>query len=70
VVAVAHSSAAGVTPDLGGHKEEAEPRGRQGRVPQRSGVGLRLAVEQHQPAVQVVGQHRQLKVIPVHVEAT
>jgi len=29
-------------------------------VPQLGGVGLRFAVEQHQPTVQVVGKHRQL----------
>ena len=38
-------------------------------MPQCGGVGLRLAVEQHQPTVQVVGQHGQLEVIAVPFEA-
>src|SRR5881397_1936519 len=33
-------------------------------------VGLRLAVKQHQPGIQVVGQHGQLEMIPVNVKAT
>src|ERR1035437_1950565 len=53
VIAVAHPGAAGVAPDFGGHEEEAEPRGRQSRVPQLGGILLRFAVEQHQPTVQV-----------------
>ena len=61
-------SAACVTPDLGRHEQEAEPRGRQRRVPQFGGISLRLAVEQHQPAIQVVRQHGQLEVIAVHVK--
>jgi hypothetical protein len=48
------------------YSQEAEPRGRQSRMPQFGGVGLRFAVEQHQPAVQVLRQHGQLEVIAVH----
>ena len=47
-----------MAPDLGHHSQEAQMRGRQRRAWQRRGTGPRLAVEQHQPAVQIVGQHR------------
>jgi hypothetical protein len=38
-------------------------------MPQLGGGGLRLAVKQRQPAVQVVRQHGQLEVIAIHVKA-
>src|ERR1019366_4260389 len=53
VVAVAHPGPPCMAPDFGSHEEEAEARGRQRRVPQLRGIVLRLALEQHQPAVQV-----------------
>src|ERR1022692_1778289 len=46
VIAVVHSGATGVPPDLSRHEQEAQSRGSQGRVAQFGGVGLRLAIEQ------------------------
>jgi hypothetical protein len=42
-----------MAPDFGGHEEETEPRRRQSRVSQLGDIVLWLAVEQHQPTVQV-----------------
>ena len=56
-------------PDLGRHEQKAQPRRRQGGVPQLLRGGVGFALEQQQPAVEVVGQHDQLKVIAVHVKA-
>ena len=38
LIAIAHASAPGVAPDLGGYEQEAQPRGRQSCVLQRGGV--------------------------------
>src|SRR5438105_258955 len=69
VIAVADASATGMTPDFGGDEEEPESGCGQRRMLQRVHVGLRLAVKEHEPGVKVIGQHGQLKMIPVHVKA-
>src|SRR5713226_1098805 len=66
MIAVPHQHSAGVAHDLGRQKQETQSRGRQRGVTQVLGLDLLLAVEQHQPTVQVVGQHRQLEVHTVH----
>jgi hypothetical protein len=38
-------------------------------VAQFGDFDIRFAVERHQPTVQVVGQHRQLEMIAIYVEA-
>ena len=53
-------------PDLGRQEQEPQTRRRQRRVPHRSYCCAFLAIEQLQPAVQVVGQHRDLKPVAVH----
>ena len=69
MVAVADAGATSMTPDLGGDEEKAESGGGQRRMLERVDVGLRFAVEQHQPSIQVVSEHGQLKMIPIHVKA-
>ena len=66
MIAVADTDPTGVAPDLGREKQKPQTGCRQRGVLQRFYFGLLLAVEQHQPTVQVVGQHRQLEVIAVH----
>src|SRR6266404_2460348 len=66
MIAVPHQHSAGVSHDLGCQEQETQSRGRQRGVAQILGLGLLLPVEQHQPAVQVIGQHRQLEVHTVH----
>src|SRR5215467_16097548 len=66
MVAVAHADSSRVAPDLGGQKQKPQTSRRQRRVLQSVEFGRFLAIEQHQPAVQVVGQHRQLEVVAVH----
>ena len=53
-------------PDSGGHEQEPQPRRRQRRVSHGSDFDIFLAIEQLQPTVQVVGQHRDLKPVAVH----
>lgn len=60
MIAIADADPAGVMPDLGCEKQKAQTGRRQRGVLQRGHLGLFLAVEQHQPAIQVVGQHHQL----------
>src|SRR5258706_391992 len=66
MIAVPHQHSAGVAHDLGRQEQETQSRGRQRDVAQILGLSLFLPVEQHQPTVQVVGQHRQLEVHTVH----
>src|SRR5437773_2811404 len=66
MIAVPHQHSAGVAHDLGCQEQETQSRGRQRGVAQILGLGLLLPVEQHQPAVQVIGQHGQLEVHTVH----
>ena len=66
VIAVADAHPSGRPPDLGRHEQEPRPRRRQCRVSHRSDFGAFLAIQQLQPAVQVVGQHRDLKPVAVH----
>ena len=63
MVAVAHADSSRVAPDLGGQKQKPQTSRRQRRVLQSVEFGRFLAIEQHQLAVQVVGQHRQLEVV-------
>jgi hypothetical protein len=51
-------------PDLGRQEQEPQTRRGQRRVPHRSDFSAFLAIEQLQPAVQVVGQHRDLEPAP------
>ena len=69
MVAVADASAAGMTPDFSSDEEKPESGCGQRRMLQRVHVGLGLAVKEHEPGVQAIGQHGQLKMIPVHVKA-
>ena len=69
VIAVADAHSSRVPPDLGGQEQEAQPCRLQRRVMQSLAARAFLAVEQQQPAVQVVGQHRQLKVIAIGLKA-
>src|SRR5438270_2805781 len=66
VIAIADTHTPSVTPDLGREKQEAQACRRQRGVLERCYLGVFLAVEQHQPAVQVVGQHHQLEMVAVH----
>ena len=51
VITVADARPTRMTPDFGGDEEKAESRSGKRRMLQRVGIGLRLAVEQHQPCV-------------------
>jgi hypothetical protein len=57
VIAVADPHPPSVTPDLGREKQKPQARRRQRNVLERFYLGIFLAIEQHQPAIQVVGQH-------------
>src|SRR5438046_9345648 len=65
MVAVAYADSSRVAPDLGGQKQKPQTSRRQRRMLQSVDLALFLTIEQHQPAVQVVGQHRQLEVVAV-----
>src|SRR5579872_1885409 len=57
MIAVADAGATRMTPDLGGDEDETESSRGQGRMLERIHVGLGLAVEQHEPGIQVVSEH-------------
>src|SRR3954464_14446540 len=57
VIAVADPHAPSVAPDLGCEKQESQAGCRQRSVLESFDLGVVLAIEQHQPAIQVIGQH-------------
>src|SRR3984885_9382112 len=70
VIAIADAYSPCMPPDLGREEQEPQTRSRQRGVPHRSDLSTFLAVEQLQPTVQVVGQHRNLKPDAVHHPAS
>ena len=66
LIAVADAHSSGMAPDFGRQKQKTQSRRRQSRMFHLGCVGRLFPVEQQQPAVQVVGQHGQLKVNAVH----
>ena len=66
MIAVADAHASGMAPDLDRQKQKTQSRRRQSRMFHLGCAGRLFPIEQQQPAVQVVGQHGQLKVNAVH----
>ena len=66
MIALVDAHSAGMLPDLGLQKQKTQLRRGQLRMFQFCCVGRLFPIEQGQPAVQVVGQHGQLKVNAVH----
>src|ERR1700719_1143955 len=64
--AVADAHASRMSPDTRRQKQKLQPGRGQRSVAQRFHLGLLFPVEQHQPAVEVVSQHGELKVNAVH----
>src|SRR6266478_8658352 len=61
VIAVADPDATGVAPDFRCQEQETQTRDGQGGVLEFRYRRLLFPLEQHQPTVEVVGQHRDLK---------
>src|SRR5256884_9144954 len=55
-----------MTPDLGRQKQKTQSRRGQLRMFHLRWVGRLFPIEEHQPAVEVVGQHGQLEMHAVH----
>ena len=61
LVAIADAYPSGVFPNLGGHKQKTQTRRRQRRMLKFLRRHSLFPLKQQQPAIQVVGQHHQLK---------
>ena len=68
LIIVMNASATGMSPDLGRDEEESQTRDGQCGVLQFRRIGHRFSGKQHQPCIEVEGDHGELKMNAIHVE--